>query len=139
MTTVVDLNRKNRKRKRAPRDLVRVDQNSGPGKFFAKMVRDIESDLGGRRQTTRVAGELIEAFAGCATALRYQTHQILLGDAELDLTGYATLASTMLRIGSRLGFERRARDVTPTLSDLLSQDQAEQRRRRAEEQADEPP
>ena len=115
--TVVKL----KKKRRAPRDLVRIDQNSGPGRFFSKMVRDIESDLGGRRLTTRVAGELIEAFAGCATALRYQTHQILLGDAEIDLTGYSTLASTMLRIGSRIGFERRAKDVTPNLQDYLSQ------------------
>ena len=120
--TVVDLKKRTKRSyKRAPRDLVPLDQNSGPGKFFSKMVRDIQGDLGGRRQTTRVAGELIEAFAGCATALRYQTHQILLGDAEIDLTGYATLASTMLRIGSRLGFERRARDVTPSLGDYLDE------------------
>jgi hypothetical protein len=57
---------------------------------------------------------LIRAFCGSATMLHYLNHQILLGDAgEIDLAGYATMASTMLRIGSRLGLSRRARDVTP--------------------------
>jgi hypothetical protein len=61
--------------------------------------RDIEGDLGGKRQLSRIELELIEAFAGSATALRYLTHQILLGDAELDLAAYATLGSTMPRCG----------------------------------------
>jgi hypothetical protein len=130
--TVVKL--KTRKRRRTPRDLVRIDQNSGPGRFFSKMLRDVESDLGGRSRLSRIELELAEAFCGSAVALRYQTHQILLGElAEVDLSSYATLGSTMLRIGSRLGFARRAKDVTPTLSDLLSEDQAEQRHRLAEE------
>jgi hypothetical protein len=118
---VVDLKgRTKRVRKRAPRDLVPLDKVSGAGRFFAKMVTDIRGDLGGRRrQPTRVADELIEAFAGCAVALRYQTHQLLLGDiSELDLSGYATLASTMLRIGSRLGLHRR-QELVPSLDEFL--------------------
>jgi hypothetical protein len=126
-----------KKKRRASRDLVRIDQNSGPGRFFSKMLRDIESDLGGRSRLSRIELELTEAFCGSAVALRYQTHQILLGElAEVDLSSYATLGSTMLRIGGKLGFARRAKDVTPTLSDLLSEDQAEQRRL-AEEHEDE--
>ena len=78
------------------------------------MVREIEQDLGGSRQLTRIQGELIRAFAGAATTLQNLTSQVVLGDAsEIDLGGYATIASTMLRIGARLGFHRLARDVTP--------------------------
>ena len=33
--------------------------------------------------------------------------------SEIDLSGYATIASTILRIGSKLGLQRRAHDVTP--------------------------
>jgi hypothetical protein len=130
--TVVKLKKKRRQRG----DLVPIDQKSGPGRFFSKMLREIESDLGGRSRLSRIQLELAEAFCGSAVALRYQTHQILLGDVtEVDLSSYSTLGSTMLRIGSRLGFERRAKDVTPTLSDLLSEDQAEQRNRLAEDEA----
>ena len=109
-----------RKRKRTPRDLVPLAKVSGAGRFFVKMVNEIRGDLGGRGQTTRVADELIEAFAGCATALRYQTHEILMGEADLDLTGYATLASTMLRIGTRLGLYPRKKTV-PTMAEFLAE------------------
>jgi hypothetical protein len=86
------------------------------------MVREIESDLGGRRQLSRIEGELIQAFCGAATQVQYLNRQVMLGDgSEIDLSGYATLASTMLRIGARLGFQRRARDVTPTVDQYLAQ------------------
>jgi hypothetical protein len=110
--TVVDLNRTKRAHKRAPRDLVPIDRTGGAARFFDRMVREIEQDLGGRRHLTRIEGELVRAFAGAATTLQYLNHQVLLGEvSEIDLSGYATIASTMLRIGSRLGISRRPRDV----------------------------
>ena len=96
------------------RDLVPLDHTSGAGRFFAKMVREIEADLGAgsRRNLSRIEGELIRAFAGAATQLQYLNHQILLGEgSEIDLAGFSQLASTMLRIGSRLGTTRRAKSV----------------------------
>jgi hypothetical protein len=68
----------------------------------------------------RIEGELIRAFAGAATTLQYLNVQVALGEGnEIDLAGYATIASTMLRIGSRLGLARRPRDVTLTLGQVL--------------------
>jgi hypothetical protein len=116
--TVVDL--KTRKWPKRPRDLVPIDKASGAARFFDRMVREIENDLGGRRELTRIEGELIRAFAGAATTLQYLNHQVLLGEvSEIDLSGYATIASTILRIGSKLGLQRRARNVTPTLDQYL--------------------
>ena len=114
------------KRKR-PSHVLPLQQETAAGRFFDKMVRDIEADLGGRRQLTRIEGELIRAFAGAATTLQYLNVQVALGETgEIDLSGYATIASTMLRIGSKLGLQRRSKDISPTLSDLILQD--EQRR-----------
>jgi hypothetical protein len=111
--TVVDLKRAKRSRRR-PRDILPLDQATGAARFFARMVPEIEQDLGGRRQLTRIQGELIRAFAGAATTLQYLNVQVALGEtSEIDLSGYATIASTMLRIGSRLGLHRVPRDVTP--------------------------
>ena len=109
-----------RKRTRTPRDLVPLN-NSGPGRFHSKTVRDIERDLGGRYELSRIEVELVQAFAAGAVALRYLNAQIVLGDTSaLNLASFANLASTMLRIGSRLGFKRRAKEVTPDLyRDLL--------------------
>jgi hypothetical protein len=117
MPQVVNL--KPRQCKRTQRD-VPLDQTSGASRFFRKMIADIESDLGGRRYLSRIEGELIRAFAGAATTLQYLNVQVALGDTgEIDLAGYATMASTMLRIGSRLGLSRRSRDVTPSLDEYL--------------------
>jgi hypothetical protein len=129
--TIVEL--KTKKAKHDPRALP-LDQATGAGRFLNKMVRDIEVDLGGRRQLSRIEGELIRAFAGAATHVQYLNHQIALGEgSEIDLGGYATLASTMLRIGSKLGLQRRAKNVTPTLGELIQQDQAAERERLARE------
>jgi hypothetical protein len=116
---VVDLKRTKRS-KRAPRDLVSLDKATGAARFFDRMVREIENDLGGRRQLSRIEGELIRAFAGAATTLQYLNVQVALGESsDIDLARYATISSTMLRIGSRLGLARRPRDVTLTLGQVL--------------------
>jgi hypothetical protein len=95
--------------KRVSRNLVSIDKTSGAARFFERMVREIEDDLsaGHRRQLTRIQCELIRAFCGAAVTLRYLNVQVALGEtSEIDLSGYATIASTMLRIGSRLGLYR---------------------------------
>jgi hypothetical protein len=104
--TVVDLKRA--KSKRAGRDLIAIDKTSGAARYYAKMMRDIESDLGGRRLMSRIELQLVMAFCGSATRLEYLNHQILLGDgSDCDVVSYAQLASTMLRLGSKLGLSRR--------------------------------
>jgi hypothetical protein len=114
--------KRTKRSKRAPRDLVPLDKATGAARFFDRIVREIETDLGGRRQLSRIQGELIRAFAGAATTLQYLNVQVALGEgSEIDLSGYATIASTMLRIGSRLGLQRVPRDVTPSLHELLQE------------------
>jgi hypothetical protein len=115
--TVIDLKPK---RKRASRGLP-LEQATDSARFFARMARAIESDLGGRRQLSRIETELVHAFAGAATAVNYLNRQVILGEAsEIDLSGFAVLASTMLRIGSKLGLARRSKDITPTLTEYIS-------------------
>src|SRR6516225_3719072 len=120
--TVVDLKPK---RKRSPRS-VPLEQATDAARFFDRMTREIETDLGGRRQLSRIQGELIRAFCGGATVLRYLNRQVALGEiSEVNLSDFATVASTLLRIGARLGLARRPRDVTPTLPDYLDATEAE--------------
>jgi hypothetical protein len=117
---------KQKAKRQSARVLMELDKTSGPARFFNRMRRDIAADLGGRRELSRIEDELIKGFAGCATRLEYLNYQILLGvAAEADVSSYANLASTMLRIGARLGFHRRAKDVTPALPDYLDAAEAE--------------
>ena len=80
--TVIDLKPK---RKRASRALP-LEQATDSARFYGRMVRAIESDLGGRRQMTRIETELVYAFCGAATAVNYLNRQIILGEgSEVDL------------------------------------------------------
>ncbi len=115
--TVVDI-----KGKGTPRRPPLGPATSDAGRFFNKMIRDIETDLSGRRNLSRIERELIVAFCGGATVLRYLNHQVALGEiGEIDLSAYSTMASTMLRIGAKLGLQRRSKDVEPTLTDYARQ------------------
>jgi len=122
--TVVDM--KAKPVKRTLRSPPLGPSTGSAGRFFDKMVRDIQTDLGGRRQLSRIEGELIRAFAGAATTLQYLNTQVLLGETgEIDLSGYATIASTMLRIGCRLGLSRRQLDVTQSLDQIQAEHNAD--------------
>jgi hypothetical protein len=124
--SVIDLNKK--RRTHAPRDLVAIDKTSGPARFYDKMRRDIAADLGGHRLMSRIETELIKGFCGCATRLEYLNFQIMLGEAsDCDVGSYAQLASTMLRIGSKLGLHRRQPDAKRTLGAVLLEDIERQR------------
>jgi hypothetical protein len=57
--------------------------------------------------------------------------------AELDL--YQKIANTLRRHLSTLGLQRRAKDVGPTLGDLIRQDQQANRERLARERAEDAP
>src|SRR6516164_567671 len=128
--TVVDLKVPKRTKRSLP-----LEQATDTARFYNRMVREIETDLGGRRQLSRIEGELIGAFAGGATVVRYLNRQVALGEiSEVNLSDFATVASTMLRIGARLGLQRRPRDVT-TLGDLIRADQEIERQRLVREQA----
>jgi hypothetical protein len=103
----------------ARKDFVRLGELTGPSRFFAKMVRDITADCGGTRSLSRIESELIRIFCGVATLAQTMNADIALGEtSEINVSDYANLASTMLRLSSRLGIKRRPRDVT-TLDQFL--------------------
>jgi hypothetical protein len=95
-----------------------LDGRTSAAKAFDQLVTDIEADLGGRDQLSTIERALIEAFAGAA--LHHLNTQLALGQ-QIDLSQYAQVVSAMVRVASRLGLQRRSRDVTPTLSEYLAQ------------------
>jgi len=102
-----------------------LDGRTNAAKAFDRLVRDIEVDLGGPDQLSTIERALVEAFAGAAVTLQHLNTRLALGQ-EIDLGQYAQVVSAMVRVASRLGLRRRARDLTPSLSDLLREDQARQ-------------
>jgi hypothetical protein len=96
----------------------KIDGRLGAAKLFDRLVTSIQADLGSRDQLSTIELALIEAFAGACVTLDNLNTRLLLGQ-EIDLSEHAQAVSAMVRVASRLGLQRRARDVSPTLSDVL--------------------
>ena len=60
----------------------------------------------------------MEAFAGAAVRMHDLNAHLLLGQS-IDLTEHAMAISSLVRIASRIGTRRRARNVTPSLQEYL--------------------
>jgi hypothetical protein len=75
---------------------------------FDKLVSAIRSDL---PEPSAIETRLIEAFAGAAIMLDHLNARILLGH-EVSGSEHALTVSAMVRVASRLGLQRRAKDVS---------------------------
>jgi hypothetical protein len=76
-------------------------------------------NLGGKEELSAVELRLVEAFAGVSVMTEALNVQLLLGQA-VDHNAMCQLASTMCRIGSRLGLRRRPKAVNDiSLSEYL--------------------
>jgi hypothetical protein len=67
--------------------------------------------------------QLIRRFAAAAVLAEQMEGRLANGEA-IDINQHATLSSTLVRLASRIGIDRVARDITPTLREYLAQLQA---------------
>jgi hypothetical protein len=95
-------------------------------KAFDQLVAAIEVDLGGRDQLSTIERALIEAFAGACVTLHHLNTKLALGES-IDPSQHAQAVSAMVRVATRLGLARRAKDIGPGLGDLLREDLRQQR------------
>ncbi len=97
--------------------LAGVDGRSLVARLFREIYLNIESDLGG--DTTEAQRHLIARAATLALWCEERETELAAG-GEFDAGAYATIGNALRRLLSDLGLERRARDVTPRLSEYLA-------------------
>jgi hypothetical protein len=89
---------------------------------IARRYRDIASavlaDQGGADQCSEARQQLIRRFAAAAV-LAEQLESRLANGEEIDIAAHATLSSTLVRLAQRIGIDRRAKNITPSLRDYL--------------------
>jgi len=95
-----------------------LDKRTAASKFFDRLVADIEADLGGHAELSTIELQLVEAFAGACVTLQHLNCRLALGQ-KIDLSQHSSAVGAMVRVASRLGIQRRNRDVTPSLSDVI--------------------
>ena len=96
-----------------------VDRRTHAGRRFEALIYALVSDLGGPQNTSVAEMELVRRAAAIAVDLAFAEAQAINNNEPLDPHIYHTMADTQRRILQALGLRRRARDVTPRLSDIL--------------------
>jgi hypothetical protein len=89
-----------------------LDGRTKASKQFDAIAAGIAADLGGEDHLSTVQRHLVEAFAGAAIHVHDLNARLLLGE-PIDIVAHSQAISTMVRIASRIGTQRVARDVSP--------------------------
>jgi len=94
---------------------------------IARRFRDIASailsDQSGADQCSESRKQLIRRFAAAAV-LAEQMESRLANGEQINVEQHALLCSTLARLASRIGIDRRARNITPTLTEYLTSQEA---------------
>jgi hypothetical protein len=89
-----------------------LDGRSATARRFRDLVNAFVADMGGLDRCSEVRLGLVRRLAATTT-------QAEMLEARM-VNGEATLASTTVRLSQRLGLERRARNVTPSVGQYLA-------------------
>jgi hypothetical protein len=95
-----------------------LDRRLLASKRFSAIASGIAQDLGGEDRLTTIQRALVESFAGIAIHVDDLNARVLLGQ-QIDVVELSQVVSTMVRIATRLGINRVARDV-PDLNAYLA-------------------
>ncbi len=96
-----------------------VDGRSIVARRYHDLVAALVTDAGGVDRVGEVRAQLIRRFAALAVQAETMEARLALGQ-PIDLGEHALISSTLVRLASRLGIERRAKDITPHLRDYLA-------------------
>jgi hypothetical protein len=95
-----------------------IDGRSAIARRFKDITSGILADQGGADQCSESRLQLVRRFAAAAV-LAEQLESRLANGEQIDIQEHALLCSTLARLASRIGIDRRAKNITPTLSDYL--------------------
>jgi hypothetical protein len=96
--------------------------------LVARRYRDISfamlADQGGDDQCSESRKQLIRRFAAAAVLAEQMEAQLARGES-INISEHALLCSTMVRVAQRIGVDRVARNITPTLEQYLERRRSE--------------
>src|ERR1700694_3310961 len=94
-----------------------VDGRSAIARRYRDVLNELISDLGGDPSGAQSA---IARRAAALCVVCEQAEAEMVAGGVLDLAEFPTAANSLRRLLSGLGLERRARDITPSLSQYLT-------------------
>jgi|SRR6516165_4321395 hypothetical protein len=116
-----------RVRDRAPKTKLltrkNLDRRRHAAKLFDQIATGIQQDLGGEQALSTIRRTLVEAFAGMAIAMHDTNARLLLGE-DINIVEASQAVSTLVRLASRLGLDRVAKEIDGDDASLLSEYEA---------------
>ena len=89
-----------------------VDQRSSIARRYRDLMAEAIADSGGVSECSQARLQLIRRLAALSVQLE-QLEAKLADGADIDIGEYTSLTSTLVRVVSRLGLQRRSVDVSP--------------------------
>lgn len=96
-----------------------IDGRSAVARRYRDILAALASDQGGAEELSEARGQLCRRFAALAVQAEALEAQLVRGEA-VDLNDHVLITSTLVRLGSRIGLDRRAKNVVPDLKDYLA-------------------
>jgi hypothetical protein len=100
--------------------LAELDGRTIAAKQAHATISAIESDLGGAENITTAKRQIIES-AAVTTAMVADLGSRWLAGEQIDLALFCTLGNAQRRLFETIGFSRVPKNVTPSVSEYLSQ------------------
>jgi hypothetical protein len=107
--------------------LPNIDGRSATARRYRDIVAALVCDQGGSEHMSEARAQLSRRFAALAVQAEAMEARLARGEA-IDLQEHALIASTLVRLAQRIGIDRHARDLTPTLQEYLAVRAAGERR-----------
>jgi len=96
-----------------------VDGRTAAAKRFRDVLAEIVSDLGGADLLSEGQRQLARRAAMMSVEAERQEAEAVAG-GKLDPDSFGALADRLGRVFNRLGLQRRARDATPTIAEIMA-------------------
>jgi hypothetical protein len=98
--------------------LAGVDGRTLVARRFRDLVSQITSDQGGAGQLAEARLQLIRRFSAAAVIAESMEARLANGE-EICIQEHALLCSTLVRLAARIGIDRTAREIVPSLAQYL--------------------
>jgi hypothetical protein len=103
--------------------LADADGRTTVARRYRDIATAIATDQGGADRLSETRLQLIRRFSAAA-CLAEQLESRLARGEEIDIQEHSLLVSTMVRVAQRIGIDRRAKNITPSLSEYLTPQEA---------------
>jgi hypothetical protein len=96
-----------------------IDGRSPTARRYRDLVDAICQDQGGKDRMAEARVQLVRRFSAAAVLAEQIEAKLVMGQ-PVNIGEHAQLTSAMVRVASRIGINRRAREIMPTLNEYLT-------------------